>query len=74
MPIFTQDSEPSNKTKKNKMKKQYKAKRDFTNPAIGVNKVKIRRRKKDISEIMYYNYNKKGHYSDKCLEFWKSRN
>ena len=57
----TQDSKSFNKARKNKKKKKYKAKRDFTS-AIKVNKVEFgnyKRKKKDVSEIMYYNCNKK---------------
>ena len=62
---FTQDFEPSNKAKKNKKKKHYKNKRDLrepkdsTNAATRVNKAKVDgKKKKDISEITCYNYNK----------------
>ena len=77
IPTFTQDFELFDKVRKDKKKKQHKAKRDFTNPAIGINKVKIgnyKKRKKNINEIIYYNCNKKGHYLDKCPEPWKSKN
>ena len=48
--------------------KQHKVKRDSI-PATRVNKAEVsdhRRKKKDVSEIIYYNYNKKGHYLDKA--------
>ena len=41
MPAFTQNSKPSNKAKKNKKKKQYKERWDFTNLAIRVNKAEV---------------------------------
>lgn len=78
---FTQDSKPFNKAKKDKKKKQHKDKRnsrdskDFKNCrnsiilAIGVNTAEIRnkkKRKKDVSEITYYNHNKKRYYGTKC--------
>ena len=71
----TQNSEPSDKARKDKKKKQHKAKRDST-PATGVNKAKVgdHRAKKDISEILCYNCNKKGHYSNKCPKPRKSKN
>ena len=70
------DSEPSDKARKDKKKKQHKAKRDSI-PATGVNKATVgdqRMKKKDISEISYYNCNKKGYYSNKCPEPRKSKN
>ena len=75
MPTFTQNSEPSDKSRKDKKKKQHKAKRDSI-PATGVNKAEVgdHRAKKDISESSYYNYNKKGYYSNKCPEPRKSKN
>ena len=33
-----------------------------------------KRRKKDVSEIKYYNYNKKGYFANKYPEFQKSKN
>ncbi len=30
--------------------------------------------KKDISQITFWNYNKKGNYSNNCLEFLKPKN
>ena len=75
VPTSNQNSEPSYKAKKNKKKKQHKAKWDST-PATGVNKAGVgdHRTKKDISEILCYNFNKKGHYSKKCPESRKSKN
>ena len=75
VPTSTQNSEPSDKARKDKKKKQHKAKRDST-PATGVNKAEVgdHRAKKDISEISCYNCNKKGHYSNKCPEPRKSKN
>ena len=82
---LAQDFEPSNKCKKDKKKKQHRNRRDFreskdfTTPATRVNAEvdgsgKRRRNKKDLSEVMYYNFNKKGHYSDKCLEPRRPKN
>ena len=75
----TQDSKPSDKTKNNKKKKYWRGKRDFkkpknfTNLASGVNAAEVgskgkRKKKKDVGEITYFNCNKKGHYSNNCLE------
>ena len=62
----TQNSEPSDKAKKDKKKKKHKDKRDSRKPrdsstlAVGVNKAEIGdNRKKDISEITCYNFNKR---------------
>ena len=73
----TQDFKPSNKAKKDKKKKYYQGKRDSrelkdsTTPASGVNVAEVggkgrRKNKKDVSEIMCFNYNKKGYYLSKC--------
>ena len=77
----TQDYESSDKAQKDKKKKQYKDKKDFreprdsSTPATGVNKPVVNsKKKKDISEITYYNCNKKGHFATKCLESRKSKN
>ena len=70
VPTSNQDSKPFDKDRKNKKKKQHKAKWDST-PATRVNKAEVddhRKRKKDVSEITYYNCNKKRYYSDKCPE------
>ena len=78
-----QDSEPSNKAKKDKKKKYYQGKRDFrepkdfTTPASGVNAMGVRakgrrRNKNDVSKITCFNCNKKGHYSNKYLELPKN--
>lgn len=51
------------KSKKNKKKKQHKDKWDFTIPAIKINKAEVSgKKKKDVSEIIYYNCNKKRQY------------
>ena len=71
-----QDSKPSDKAKKDKKKKQHKAKQDST-LAIRVNKTEVgdhKMKKKDISEITYYNYNKKEYYTNNYSEPWKSKN
>ena len=76
---FTQDSEFSDKARKDKKKKYYRGKRnsrelkDSTTPASGVNVAEVggkgrRRNKKDVSEITCFNCNKKEHYSNKCPE------
>ena len=68
VPTSTLDSEHSNKARKDKKKTSHKAKRDST-PATGVNKAEVsdhRTKMKDISEILCYNCNKKGYYSNKC--------
>ena len=73
--ISAQDS-PTNKdkSKKEKKKKQYKDKRDSTTLATAINKAKVGGRKnKNVSEITYYNYNKKKHYVTKCLKSQKSK-
>ena len=75
----TQDFEPSNKVKKDKKKKYWQGKRDSkkpkdsTNPAFGVNAAEVRskgrrRKKKDVSEIICFNCNKKRHYSNNSPE------
>ena len=57
------------KSRKDKKKKKHKDKWDSTTPATGVNKAEVSsRRKKDVSEITYYNYNKKRHYAIKYPE------
>ena len=72
-PASTQDSEPSDKTRRGRRRREHKYKRDSTNPANGVNKVEIGK-KKDISEVKCYNCNKKGHFATKCLESRKPKN
>ena len=73
-----QDSEPSNKARKDK-KKRYQDKRgsrepkDSNTPASKVNAAEVggkgrRRNKKDVSHITYFNCNKKRHYLNKCPE------
>ena len=77
MSTFTQDSEPFDKTKKDKKKKQQKNKRDSTNPATRVNETKVgdkKKKKKDVSEIIYYNCDKKRYYVTKYSKLWKSKN
>ena len=77
-PVFTsiQDSKLFNEARKVKKKKQYKNKRDTINPATRVNIAEVGDKKskiKDISEIIYYNCNKKGHYITKCPNSQKSK-
>ena len=68
-------------SKKDKKKKHYQGKRDFREPrdsstlATGINKAEVNgKRKKDLSEITYYNCNKKGHFTTKCPKPWKPKN
>ena len=73
-----QDFEPSNKARKDKKKKYYRDKRDSrefkdsTTLAFGVNAAKVggkkKKNKKDVSEVKYFNCNKKKHYVNKCPE------
>ena len=72
-PASNKDSEASDKAKRGRRRRQHKDKQDFTNPAIGVNKAKVGK-KKDISEVKCYNCNKKGHFATKCLESRKPKN
>ena len=75
MPASTQDSKPSNKARKNKKRKQHKNKQDSTSLITGVNKIEVGgKKKKDVSEIIYYNCNKKGDHATKYLEPQKSKN
>ena len=79
-----QDSEPSNKAMKDKKKKHHRDKRnskepkDSTTPASRVNAAEVRskrrKNKKDLSEIMCYNCNKKGHFVNKYLEPRQTKN
>ena len=74
---FTQDSESFDKAKKDKKKKYWQGKRDFkkpkdfTNLASGINAANVggkekKRKKKDVSEITWFNCHKKGHYLNNC--------
>lgn len=72
----SQDYEPSNKARKDKKKKQHKNKkdsRDFTTLAIGINMAKVRnkkkRKKKNMNEVMCFNYDKKGHLQTSVRSF-----
>lgn len=60
------------KKKQHKDKRDFREPRDSTSPTAKVNMAKVgnkkRKNKRDISEIMYYNCNKEGHYSDKSAE------
>ena len=46
--------------------------KDSITPASEVNLVEVggkkKKNKKDVSEITWFNYNKNGHYSNKCPE------
>ena len=76
----TQDFEPFDKVKKEKKKKQHKVKEDSNISATGINvaeagnKKRNKKKKKDISEIIYYNCNKNRHNSDLYLEPQKFQN
>ena len=70
-PASTQDSEPSDKARRGRRRRQHK--RESTTPATGVNKAEVTK-KKDISEVKCYNCNKKGHFATKCPEPRKSKN
>lgn len=66
-----QDFKPFNKSKKDKKKKKNKLKWDSTTLAIKVNTAEIddkKKKKRDISKIMYSNYNKKKQYITKFPE------
>lgn len=41
---------------------------------VNVNNLASGRASKDLSYIIYFNYNKKGHYSDKYVEDKKDQN
>lgn len=72
---LAQDFKLSNKSRKNKKKKQHRKKKDSrefkdsTIPASEVNTVEVegkkKKNKKDISEITYFKYNKKGYYANR---------
>ena len=76
------DSEPSDKARKDKKKKQYRDKSDSREskdtPASGVNAAEVRdkkrRKKKDLSKVIYYNCNKLEHYADLYSEPRKPKN
>ena len=85
---LVQDSEPSDKSRKDKKKKHYKDKKDFkepkedsTTPSSGVYATEVsgggkslKRNKKDLNGVTYYNCNKERHFADKCRELRKSKN
>ena len=75
----TQDSEPSDKARKDKKKKHQdkrgsKEPKDSSTPASGVNKAEVgrgrqrRKNKKDLSGVTCYNCNKKRYYSNRYPE------
>ena len=72
VPTSTQNSEPSDKARKDKKKKQHKAKREGSTPATGVNAAQTgepRQKKKklrDLSMVTCFNCDKKGHYANTC--------
>lgn len=74
---FNHDSEPFNKAKKDKKKKQQKNKRYFNNSVTRVNATKVDNKKKktkDVNKITCYNCDKKEHYFTSCLEAQKPKN
>ena len=80
MSLLTQDSEPSDKVRKNKKKNQHKNKQDSRNSTTLVTRVNMAkvgdktRRKKEVSEIRYYNCNKNEYFATKCLKSQKLKN
>ena len=76
-----QDSEPSDKSRRDQKKKHYREKKDSkklkksTTPASGVNVAEVggkgrTRNKKNPSKVTCYNCNKLGHYTNACPEPW----
>ncbi len=69
-----QGNEAFEKARKDKKQKSHQAKRDRqedSNPASGTNTTSAKKKtgqKRDISEIIYYNCNKKGHYASNFTE------
>ena len=72
MPTSTQNSESSDKARKNKKKKQHKAKQEGSTLATGVNIAQtgeLRQKKKklwDLSIVTCFNCDKKDHYANTC--------
>ena len=70
VPTSTQNSELSNKARKDKKKKQYKAKQEGSTPATGVNAAQTgeprqnKKKLRDLSIVTCFNYDKKGHYAN----------
>ena len=61
------------KDQKNRKKKFQKRKKWIDIPATGNNAIDISKKKKknrncDISEVTYYNYNKKNHFANTCTK------
>ena len=51
--------------------------KDSTTPATGIYVAEVKEkktRKKDISKVTYFNCNKKGYFTNKCLKAQKSKN
>ena len=77
------DPESPDKARKDKKKKQHRDKkdsresRDTSTSRVNVTEVgdkKMRWKRKDPSKVTCYNFNKLGHYANKCLEPRKSKN
>ena len=66
----TESSEKARKEKKKKWLKERKEKKaKNTTPASGSNATNAGgKKKKDLSQITCYNYNKSGHYASSCPE------
>ena len=70
----THNSELFDNARKDKKKKQYKAKWEGSTPAIRVNTAQTRKscqkkkKLRDLSMIMCFNCNKRGHYASTCPE------
>ena len=76
---YTNDAEGSENVQKEKKMSRWNHRRnqEDSTSATGVNKVEVgdyRKKKKDVSEITYYNCNKWRYYWDKCLEPQKLKN
>ena len=75
---LAQDSKPSDKARMDKKKKHHRNKRDskepkdYFTPVFEINKAEVsgggqrKKKKKDLSGVTCFNYNKKGHFSNRC--------
>ena len=86
-PLYSNSAETSEKARKEKKKNNWQNKRDYytqkgSTLATGINITNANNSKKkkngfncrNLSKIVCYNYNKKGHYFNKCLEPLKAKN